>query len=127
MREDKKVLPVKVDTLKNIADALTKYVSSEKFSWCRETMGIIGLDKLLSSLVAPCGKKTTSGRMFGCVIFFPRLAHIVNWGVRRGEEPPLRCADCAARGVTWGLRGEGNPTVWGPEQRLGKFLFWTLC
>jgi len=45
MIEDKKVLLVKVDTLKNIADALTKYVSSEKFSWCRETMGIAGLDK----------------------------------------------------------------------------------
>eukprot|EP00253_Pinus_taeda_P024848 PITA_24848 len=45
MIEDKKVLLVKVDTLKNIADALTKSVSSEKFSWCRETMGIAGLDK----------------------------------------------------------------------------------
>eukprot|EP00253_Pinus_taeda_P018665 PITA_18665 len=45
MIEDKKMLLVKVDTLKNIADALTKYVSSEKFSWCRETMGVVGLDK----------------------------------------------------------------------------------
>eukprot|EP00253_Pinus_taeda_P021843 PITA_21843 len=43
--EDKKVLVVKMDTLKNTADALTKSVSSEKFSWCRETMGIAGLDK----------------------------------------------------------------------------------
>ena len=42
MIEDKKVLLVKVDTLKNTADALTKSVSSEKFSWCRETMGIAG-------------------------------------------------------------------------------------
>jgi len=32
MIEDKKVLLVKVDNLKNIADALTKSVSSEKFS-----------------------------------------------------------------------------------------------
>ena len=40
MIEDKKV-----DTLKNTVDALTKYVSSEKFSWCRETMGISGLKK----------------------------------------------------------------------------------
>jgi len=71
MIEDKKVLLVKVDTLKNIADALTKYVSSKKFSWCRETMGIPGLEKWLSSLVAPYGKKTTSGRMLGCVILFP--------------------------------------------------------
>ena len=45
MIEDKKVWLVKVDTLKNIGNALTKSVSSEKFSWCRETMGIAGLDK----------------------------------------------------------------------------------
>jgi len=45
MIEDKKVLLVKVDTLKNTADALTKSVSSENFSWCRETMRIAGLDK----------------------------------------------------------------------------------
>eukprot|EP00253_Pinus_taeda_P022798 PITA_22798 len=45
MIEDKKVLLVKVDTLKNIVDALKNYVSSKKFSWCRETMGILGLDK----------------------------------------------------------------------------------
>eukprot|EP00253_Pinus_taeda_P003948 PITA_03948 len=45
MIEDKKVLLVKVDALKNTVDALTKSVSSEKFSWCRETMGIAGLDK----------------------------------------------------------------------------------
>ena len=43
--EDKKVLLVKVDTLKNTAHALTKCVSSEKFSWCREIMGITRLDK----------------------------------------------------------------------------------
>ena len=45
MIEDKKVLLVKVDTLKNTADALKKSVSSEKFSWCRETMGISVLGK----------------------------------------------------------------------------------
>ena len=45
MIEDKMVLLVKVDTLKNTADALTKFVSSEKFSWCRKTMGILGLGK----------------------------------------------------------------------------------
>jgi len=45
MIEEKKVLLVKVDTLKNTADALTKSVSSERFSWCRETMGISGLEK----------------------------------------------------------------------------------
>ena len=45
MVEDKKVLIVKVDTLKNIADALTKRVRTEKFSWCRETMGVARLDQ----------------------------------------------------------------------------------
>eukprot|EP00253_Pinus_taeda_P025131 PITA_25131 len=51
MIEDKKVLLVKVDTLKNTADALTKSMSSKKFSWCRETMGVSGLEKWLSSPV----------------------------------------------------------------------------
>eukprot|EP00253_Pinus_taeda_P016143 PITA_16143 len=45
MIEDKKVLLVKVDTLKNTAYALKKSVSSEKFSWCRETIGISRLEK----------------------------------------------------------------------------------
>ena len=45
MIEGKKVLLEKVDTLKNTADALTKSVSSKKFSWCREAMGISGLKK----------------------------------------------------------------------------------
>eukprot|EP00253_Pinus_taeda_P016015 PITA_16015 len=45
MIEDKKVLLVKVDTLKKTASALTKSMSSEKFSWCRETMGVVRLNK----------------------------------------------------------------------------------
>jgi len=45
MIEEKEVLPVKVDNLKNTADALKKSMSSKKFSWCRETIGIAGLDK----------------------------------------------------------------------------------
>eukprot|EP00253_Pinus_taeda_P018448 PITA_18448 len=45
MIEDKKVLLVKVDTLKNTIDALKKYVSSENFSWCRETMGVSRMEK----------------------------------------------------------------------------------
>ena len=45
MIEDKKVLLVKVDTLKNAVDAWKKSMSSEKFSWCREIMGIARLDK----------------------------------------------------------------------------------
>eukprot|EP00253_Pinus_taeda_P025176 PITA_25176 len=45
MLEGKKVLLVKVETLKNTTNALTKFVSSKKFSWCRETMGISALEK----------------------------------------------------------------------------------
>ena len=45
MVEDKKVLLIKVDTSKNVVDALIKSVSTEKFSWCRETMGVLGLDQ----------------------------------------------------------------------------------
>jgi hypothetical protein len=41
---EEKVLLVKVDTLENVADSLKKYVSTEKFSWCRESMGIFALD-----------------------------------------------------------------------------------
>jgi hypothetical protein len=35
MVEEKKVLFMKVDALKNVTDSLTKFVSTEKFSWCR--------------------------------------------------------------------------------------------
>ena len=45
MVEDKKVLLVNVGTLKSIADALKNSMSTEKFSWCRETMGVVGLDQ----------------------------------------------------------------------------------
>jgi len=41
MVEEKKVLLEKLDTLKNVADSLTKSMSIEKFSWCRVTMGIV--------------------------------------------------------------------------------------
>ena len=45
MVEDcKKMLPMKVDTLKNVVDSLTKSMSTENFSWCRETIGIVSLD-----------------------------------------------------------------------------------
>jgi len=45
MIEDKKVLLVKMDTLKNTTNALTKFLSFENFSWRRETMGLARLDK----------------------------------------------------------------------------------
>jgi hypothetical protein len=44
MVEEKKVLLMKVDTLKNVANSLTKSVSTEKLSWCRGSMGIVSLD-----------------------------------------------------------------------------------
>jgi hypothetical protein len=44
MFEEKKVLLEKVDTLKNVADSLINYMSTENFSWCRVTMGIVALD-----------------------------------------------------------------------------------
>ena len=43
MVEAKRVLPVKVDTLKNVADVLINSVSTQNFSWCRETMGVVEL------------------------------------------------------------------------------------
>jgi hypothetical protein len=44
MVEEKKVLLMKVDTLKNVADSLTNSMSTEKLSWCRGSMGITALD-----------------------------------------------------------------------------------
>ena len=44
MVEEKMVLLEKFDTLKNVADSLTKSVSTENFSWCRVIMGIVALD-----------------------------------------------------------------------------------
>ena len=43
MVEAKRVFLVNVDTLKNVADAMTKFLSTQKFSWCRETMGVAEL------------------------------------------------------------------------------------
>ncbi len=42
--EDKKVLLVKVEDLKNIEDSLIKFVSNDKFSLCRETMWIVAIN-----------------------------------------------------------------------------------
>ena len=43
MVKDKKVLLEKVGTMKNVAESLTKSISIEKFSRCREYMGIDAL------------------------------------------------------------------------------------
>jgi len=42
MVEDGKVIIEKVDTLHNVADALKKIVSTCKFKWCCESMGLMG-------------------------------------------------------------------------------------
>ena len=44
MVEDKKVLLEKVDTMKNVVDSLTKSISKETFSCCRESIGIDSLN-----------------------------------------------------------------------------------
>jgi hypothetical protein len=54
MVEDKKELFMKGDSLENVADSLTKYVSTKKFSWFRGSMGIVSLDCSLCNLVTPC-------------------------------------------------------------------------
>jgi hypothetical protein len=41
--EEKKVLLMKVYTLKNVVDSLTQSVTTEKFSWCRGSMSIVAL------------------------------------------------------------------------------------
>ena len=72
MVEGKKVLLGKVDTLKNVVDSLTKSISTEKFSWCRESMGIDALNLWLYEYRSHCyAKETTSGRILGiCYILF---------------------------------------------------------
>jgi hypothetical protein len=64
MVEDKKVLLMKVDTLKNVADSLTKSVSTEKLFWCRETMDISSM-LTMQSCNPLYAKKITSGGMLG--------------------------------------------------------------
>jgi hypothetical protein len=54
MVEENKVLLMKVYTLKNVVDSLIKFVSTEKFSWCRGSMGIVALDCWLCNPVTPC-------------------------------------------------------------------------
>ena len=41
MVEDGKVNLEKVDTTKNVADALTKPVGTKKFRWCSKSMGLL--------------------------------------------------------------------------------------
>ena len=43
MVEDGNVKLEKVETLLNVVDALTKPVSTKKFRWCLESMGLLAL------------------------------------------------------------------------------------
>jgi len=65
-----------------------------------------------------CGKKTTSGRLLGCVIFFPRLTYVVNRGVRGRWVAPLYEVRGSAAGIFF----------FGPYIRLGKptYGFWSM-
>jgi hypothetical protein len=73
MVEDQKVLMVKVDTLKNFADLLMICFSTNKFSWCREAMGIATLN--CESHPPLFAKKKTNGRM--CYIFYMVIFHVL--------------------------------------------------
>ena len=66
---EEKVLLMKVDTLKNVADSLTKFVSTENFCWCRGSMGIVALDFLLCNSITPyMQRKQQVGECWVCVI-----------------------------------------------------------
>jgi hypothetical protein len=54
MVEENKVLLMKLDTLKNVVDSLTKSMSPKKLCWCKGSMGIVSLDCLLCNHVTPC-------------------------------------------------------------------------
>ena len=45
MVENKRVLMEKVDTVENVEDSLAKFLSTIKFTWCREAMGIYTLSQ----------------------------------------------------------------------------------
>jgi hypothetical protein len=47
MVEHNKVSLDNIDTLKNVANSLTKSVNTEKFYWCKESMGIVSLSSQL--------------------------------------------------------------------------------
>jgi hypothetical protein len=85
MVEEKKVLLMKVDTLKNVADSLTKSMITKKFSWCRGSMDIAALDCRLCNPVTLCmQRKQQVGECWVCVVFFSRL-ELVSSTLRRGS------------------------------------------
>ena len=71
--EEKNVILVEVDTLKNDANSLTKSVGTENYYWCRETIGIISLYFFIMYSYNPLHAKKMSEKMLGIVISFARL------------------------------------------------------
>jgi len=53
MVKDGRVKLVKVETLMNDADSLTKLVSIEKFRWCSESMGLLAPKNKIMVLILP--------------------------------------------------------------------------
>lgn len=84
MVEDNKVLSMKVDTLKNVTNSLTKSVSIEKLSWCKQRAllpWIVDLIKL-EPLVYKENKKWEN---FGNVLYYYSLhGYLVFIGCTRG-------------------------------------------
>jgi hypothetical protein len=66
---EEKVLLVKVDNLEDVADSLTNSVSTEKFSWCRESMGISTLDCLSRNPMTPVCKENNKWKNVGYVLY----------------------------------------------------------
>jgi hypothetical protein len=69
MVEDKKVLLEKFDTLKNDANSLMKCVNTEKFSWCRESMGLAASSNWFYP-TPPLRSIQQVGYYWICVVFF---------------------------------------------------------
>lgn len=117
LRSSLSVEKQKVVTLKNIVDSLTKYMSIEMFSWCREGKGrhfeecsifinkicdhwevllsITCLDCWSCTIVTPCMKITKKvGKYWVYVVLFVGLSPYVvnftrcNWGVIGGWKHP---------------------------------------
>ena len=75
--------------------------------------------------MAPCGKKTTSGRMLGMWYILSMTKHA--WGCKRGgDSPPFALGETGGGGGVTG--GAVAPLIRGPAQRTGKknlvLIFW---
>ena len=69
MVEDKRVLSVKVETLKNVTDALKKSVRTHKFSWCREKNGCCKAKLIIKLSCFPLRKENNKWENVGYVLY----------------------------------------------------------